>query len=77
MKKGYKIHPFIWVFLFSLTLLFGQQTSSYLTQKLMVENGLRERIGDALSKIIDDQKYVIDVDAVSYTHLTLPTSDLV
>jgi flagellar biosynthesis/type III secretory pathway M-ring protein FliF/YscJ len=28
----------------------------------MVENGLRERIGDALSKIIDDQKYVIDVD---------------
>jgi flagellar biosynthesis/type III secretory pathway M-ring protein FliF/YscJ len=61
MKKGYKIHPFIWVFLFSLTLLLGQQTSSYLTQKLMVENGLRERIGDALSKIID-QKYVIDVD---------------
>ena len=62
MKKGYKIHPFIWVFLFSLTLLFGQQASSYLTQKLMVESGLRERIGDALSKIIDDQKYVIDVD---------------
>ena len=62
MKKGYKIHPFIWVFLFSLTLLLGQQTSSYLTQKLMVENGLRERIGDALSKIIDDHKYVIDVD---------------
>ena len=62
MKKGYKIHPFIWVFLFSLTLLLGQQTSSYLTQKLMVESGLRERIGDALSKIIDDQKYVIDVD---------------
>jgi len=62
MKKGYKIHPFIWIFLFSLTLLLGQQTSSYLTQKLMVESGLRERIGDALSKIIDDQKYVIDVD---------------
>ena len=62
MKKGYKIHPFIWVFLFSLTLLLGQQTSSYLTQKLMVESGLRERLGDALSKIIDDQKYVIDVD---------------
>ena len=62
MKKGDKIHPFIWVFLFSLTLLLGQQTSSYLTQKLMVESGLRERLGDALSKIIDDQKYVIDVD---------------
>ena len=62
MKKGYKIHPFILVFLFSLTLLIGQQTSSYLTQKLMVENGLRELIGDAHSKIIDDQKYEIDVD---------------
>jgi len=62
MKKGDKIHPFILVFLFSLTLLLGQQTSSYLTQKLMVESGLRERLGDALSKIIDDQKYVIDVD---------------
>jgi len=62
MKKGYKIHPFIWVLLFSLTLLLGQQASSYLTQKLMVESDLRERLGDALSKIIDDQKYVIDVD---------------
>ena len=62
MKKGYKIHPFIWVFLFSLTLLLGQQASSYLTQKLMVESDLRERMGDALSKIIDDQKYIIDVD---------------
>ena len=62
MKKGYKIHPFIWVFLFSLTLLLGQQASSYLTQKLMVESDLRERMGNALSKIIDDQKYIIDVD---------------
>jgi flagellar biosynthesis/type III secretory pathway M-ring protein FliF/YscJ len=62
MKKGYKIHPFIWVLLFSLTLLLGQQASGYLTQKLMVESDLRERLGDALSKIIDDQKYVIDVD---------------
>ena len=62
MKKGYKIHPFIWVFLFSLTLLLGQPASSYLTQKLMVESDLRERMGDALSKIIDDQKYIIDVD---------------
>ena len=62
MKKGHKIHPFILVFFFALTLLLGQQTSSYLTQKLMVESDLRERIGDALSKVIDDQKYVIDVD---------------
>ncbi len=41
---------------------FGQG-GGYLAQKLMVENDLRQRITDALSKIIDDTKYVIDVDA--------------
>ncbi len=39
------------------------QGSGYLAQKLMVENDLRQRITDAMSKIIDDRKYVIDVDA--------------
>ena len=39
------------------------QGSGYLAQKLMVENDLRQRITDALSKIIDDRKYVIDVTA--------------
>ena len=60
MKRGHKIYPFIWFFVFSLVI--GQQNSSYLTQKLMVESDLRSRIASALSKIIDDQKYVIDVD---------------
>ena len=62
MKRGHKIYPFSWFFVLSLSLLLGQQTSSYLTQKLMVESDLRSRIASALSKIIDDQKYVIDVD---------------
>ena len=62
MKRGHKIYPFIWLFILSLSLLLGQQNSSYLTQKLMVESDLRSRIASALSKIIDDQKYVIDVD---------------
>ncbi|MEC9273223.1 MAG: flagellar M-ring protein FliF C-terminal domain-containing protein [Candidatus Neomarinimicrobiota bacterium] len=62
MKRGHKIYPFIWLFVLSLSLLLGQQNSSYLTQKLMVESDLRSRIASALSKIIDDQKYVIDVD---------------
>ena len=62
MKRGHKIYPFIWFFVLSLSLLIGQQSSSYLTQKLMVESDLRSRIASALSKIIDDQKYVIDVD---------------
>ncbi len=45
-----------------ISMAFGQG-SGYLAQKLMVENDLRQRITDALSKIIDDRKYVIDVDA--------------
>jgi len=39
------------------------QGSGYLAQKFMVENDLRQRITDALSKLIDDRKYVIDVKA--------------
>tara|TARA_B100000965_G_scaffold297095_1_gene255349 strand:+ start:673 stop:2121 length:1449 start_codon:yes stop_codon:yes gene_type:complete len=62
MKRGHKIYPFSWFLVLSLSLLLGQQSSSYLTQKLMVESDLRSRIASALSKIIDDQKYVIDVD---------------
>ncbi len=62
MKRGHKIYPFSCFFVLSLSLLLGQQSSSYLTQKLMVESDLRSRIASALSKIIDDQKYVIDVD---------------
>ncbi len=47
---------------FCFSLSWGQG-NSYLAQKLMVENDLRQRITDALSKIIDDRKYVIDVKA--------------
>jgi len=47
---------------FCLSIIWGQ-SNSYLAQKLMVENDLRQRITDALSKIIDDRKYVIDVKA--------------
>jgi len=45
----------------AVTLLIGQG-GGYLSQKLMVENNIRERVKDALSKIIDSQKYVINVD---------------
>ena len=48
------------VFLLSAFLI--GQGSGYLAQKLMVENNIRERIKDALSKIIDSNKYVINVD---------------
>ena len=42
-------------------LLFGQASSGYLAQKLMIENSLRTRISDALEKDIENRKYVIDV----------------
>ena len=42
-------------------LLFGQTNSGYLAQKLMIENSLRTRISDALEKVIENRKYVIDV----------------
>ncbi len=48
------------VFLLSAFLI--GQGSGYLAQKLMVENNIRERVKDALSKIIDSNKYVINVD---------------
>ena len=48
------------IFMFA-GLLVGQG-SGYLAQKLMVENNIRERVKDALSKIIDNNKYVINVD---------------
>ena len=48
--------------LFSLAGLLVGQGSGYLAQKLMVENNIRERVRDALSKIVDNNKYVINVD---------------
>ena len=37
------------------------QSNGYLAQKLMIENSLRNRISDAMEKVIDNRKYVIDV----------------
>ena len=49
-------------FILGLILSMGLgQSSGYLAQKLMIENNLRKRISDALEKIIDNRKYVIDV----------------
>jgi hypothetical protein len=47
---------------FGLILGVGlSQTSGYLAQKLMIENDLRKRIANALEKVIDNRKYVVDV----------------
>ncbi|SVE34245.1 uncharacterized protein METZ01_LOCUS487099, partial [marine metagenome] len=55
-----------WVFIFTLTLgliatISLGQTNGYLAQKLMIENDLRKRIANALEKVIDNRKYVVDV----------------
>ncbi len=42
------------------SLVLGQ-ASSYLAQKLMLENDLRKRIMEALEKVIENRKYVVDV----------------
>ena len=61
MKTGKKpTILFLGVFIL-FTVLFSQ-SSGYLSQKLMVENNIRDRVKDALSKIIDSHKYVINVD---------------
>ena len=60
MKKGYRNkRAILGLFLF-LGMSIGQE--SYIAQKLMVENNIRTRIKDALSKIVDEYKYVINVD---------------
>ena len=43
----------------SLAGLLVGQGSGYLAQKLMVENNIRERVRDALSKIVDNNNLVI------------------
>ena len=61
MNKGKKyLNPVLGAVI-AVTLLIGQG-SGYLSQKLMVENNIRDRVKDALSKIIDTHKYVINVD---------------
>ena len=66
MKKGVvmkkRINNLFRYVLFGLMIgvIFGQ-SSGYLAQKLMLENSLRKRIGDALEKVIDNRKYVVDV----------------
>ena len=61
MKTGKKQVVRLFGICILFTVLFSQG-SGYLSQKLMVENNIRDRVKDALSKIIDSHKYVINVD---------------
>ena len=44
-----------------LSTVLVAQGSGYLSQKLMVENDIRDRVKEALSRVIDSHKYVINV----------------
>ena len=67
MKKGAnmkKRHNMGIRYIILVSLLFSiivGQSNGYLAQKLMIENSLRNRISDAMEKVIDNRKYVIDV----------------
>lgn len=61
MMKRLKNHSILWVTVLCLGIIGAQEGTGYLAQKLMVENDLRARITDALSKVIDNKKYVVDV----------------
>ena len=61
MKKGKKYFIPIISVVATVTILFSQG-DGYLSQKLMVENNIRDRVKDALSKLIESHKYVINVD---------------
>ena len=61
MKKGNNFFIPITSVVAAITILFSQG-DGYLSQKLMVENNIRDRVKDALSKLIESHKYVINVD---------------
>ena len=46
---------------FALMINLSAQESTYLAQKIMLENNMRSRIESALQKIMDDHRYVLDI----------------
>ncbi len=61
MKKSKKYFILIVSVVAAVSTMFSQG-DGYLSQKLMVENNIRDRVKDALSKLIESHKYVINVD---------------
>ena len=55
MKKSKKYFILIVSVVATVTMIFSQG-GGYLSQKLMVENNIRDRVKDALSKLIESHK---------------------
>ena len=60
VKRSNRVFIFTLILGLIVTIGLGQ-TNGYLAQKLMIENDLRKRIANALEKVIDNRKYVVDV----------------
>lgn len=63
------VTPIVFILTMALVAGFLSAQEGYLTQKLMVENDLRQRIQDGLTKIIDPSQFVVDIN------VTLELSD--
>jgi len=46
---------------FAIIINLSAQESTYLAQKIMLENNMRARIESALQKVMDDHRYVLDI----------------
>ncbi|NLA22686.1 MAG: hypothetical protein GX870_06565, partial [Candidatus Marinimicrobia bacterium] len=60
----FKVKQLILIFSLGLfTLLIAQENLSYLSQKMSLENSIKDRITEALEKLLDDVKFVVNVKA--------------
>ena len=61
IQKIKKLLVSLAILILMVTLLLSQENQlSYLSQKLLLENNLRQRITNALDKLLDDIKFVVD-----------------
>lgn len=61
MKNKVSITVIFFVIILIISGITIGQESTYLAQKLMLENDLHRRISNALGKILEDHRYVLDV----------------
>jgi flagellar biosynthesis/type III secretory pathway M-ring protein FliF/YscJ len=66
LKNNVKKFGSLSIFILLMAILINPIASqeyqmSYLSQKLMLENSLRERVTNALDKLLDDIKFIVDV----------------
>ncbi|MFQ6617070.1 MAG: flagellar M-ring protein FliF C-terminal domain-containing protein [Fidelibacterota bacterium] len=64
--RCFKTHGRIFISIFIMLLLFqgqliSQESQSQLAQKLMLENTLRERVTEALYRVLGDENFIINV----------------